>query len=258
MSRTAKQTIIIAIYLALIGSIVFGVYWIWFRPIPSCFDHKQNQNETQIDCGGVCMPCELKYPKPLEVVFAKNLPRSTSQSDVFAELKNPNLTVGASEVDYHITLYGHFDEVLGERDGTTFVYPGTSHYVYEPAFAIGATNVGRVDFAITNVIFEPQDKFYFSDLQATGVALEKNNDVVRLTGTARNGSDLTIDNLSVVGILYDGDKQNVLAVSSTLLKTVLSREQRFFEISFPSSLLQFVPLTGKEPFDIELSAPPLQ
>ncbi len=257
MNRSTKQIIIGSIYLTIFFSITFGVYWNWFRPAPTCFDKRQNQDETSIDCGGGCIACALKYPKKLEVVFAKDLPISATRSDVLAQIKNPNLTVGASVVNYHITLKGHLDEILEERDGTTFVYPGKLKYVYEPSFDVGASNVGSVGFVITDAQFQPEDRFYFKDLVTSDVKFEKNNNALRITGTARNNGDLTIDQLYVTGLIFDYNKHNVLGASATILRMILSREQRFFEITLPTSLLEFIPLTGKEPVDIELSTLPL-
>lgn len=258
MNRATKQLVIGSIYMTIFGLFMFGAYWNWFKPIPTCFDTRQNQNETGVDCGGVCISCALKYPKALEVVSKKILPVAASRSDVLVQIKNPNLTVGAGVIEYHIALRGHVNELLEERDGTTFVYPGKLKYVYESGFGVGATNVSSIEFKVINAEFLPEEQFYFKDLIASNVRLEKQGGSFRIIGTARNNGDLTLDELYVTGLVFDHNKRNVVAVSKTLLRTILGREQRFFEISFPESLLQFVPLTEGELVEIELAAPPLQ
>ncbi|MBI5420748.1 MAG: hypothetical protein HZA35_00310 [Parcubacteria group bacterium] len=259
MNRTTKQLVISSVYLTMFGMLLFGVYLKWFNIAPTCFDSKKNQDEVQIDCGGVCtMSCALKYPQFLQVIFAKSLPVSSSRSDVLAQIKNPNLTVGASEIIYHIALENATGEMLEERDGSTFIYPGKLKYIYESGFNVGATDVENVTLTITDAKFAVEDRFYSKNIITSNVSLEKQKDSLRITGTARNNGDLVIDDLYATGIIYDASKKNVLAASATLVKTVLSRENRFFEINFPSSLLQFLPLTGKEQVEVELAAPPLQ
>jgi|GEM_PF-2730060 len=259
MTRTTKQLVIGSIYLAIFGSLLFGVYVKWFNVAPTCFDNKKNQNEIQTDCGGVCtISCALKYPKSLQVVFVKSLSVSPSRSDVLAQIKNPNLTVGVSEVTYLIALQNAAGETLEERYGSTFVYPGKLKYIYEPGFNVGATDVEKVTLTVTDAKFAVEGRFYSKNLAPSGLNLEKQKDSLRITGIARNNGDLVVEDLYVIGIIYDSGKRNVLAASATLVKTVLSRENRFFEINFPSSLLQTISFTGKEQIEVELSAPPLQ
>ena len=259
MTRTTKQIVIGSIYIAMFLSLVFGVYLKWFNVAPTCFDNKKNQNETQADCGGVCtISCALKYPKSLQVIFAKSLPVSPSRSDVLAQIKNPNLTVGSSEVTYYIALENAAGETLEERYGSTFIYPGKLKYIYEPGFNVSATDVEKVVLTVADAKFAVEDRFYSKNLTPSGLNLEKQKDSLRITGTARNNGDLVVEDLYVTGIIYDQGKRNVLAASATLIKTVVSREDRFFEINFPSSLLQILSFTEKEQIEVELSAPPLE
>jgi len=259
MNRSIKQIIIGSVYLAIFGLFTFGVYLKWFNVAPTCFDNKKNQNEIKTDCGGVCtISCALKYPKPLQVVFSRTLAVSPSRSDVLAQIKNPNLTVGASELSYHIVLEDALGETLEERYGSTFVYPGKLKYIYEPGFNVGATDVENITFTIIDAKFAVEDRFYSKNLTTSGVNLEQQKDSLRITGTARNNGDLVVEDLYVTGIIYDQGKKNILAASATLVKTVVSRESRFFEINFPSPLLQTVSFTGREQIEVELSAPPLQ
>ena len=46
-------------YLFIIGAVA-GLGYLIFKPVASCFDNLQNQNETGVDCGGPCEDCELR------------------------------------------------------------------------------------------------------------------------------------------------------------------------------------------------------
>ena len=61
MERNKKKQIVISlIYVTIFLVIVSWIYYI-IRPVPNCFDGKQNQNEEGVDCAGVCAKkCEIK------------------------------------------------------------------------------------------------------------------------------------------------------------------------------------------------------
>ncbi len=145
--RKQRQTLTIS----LVGFVVLGIVgWVIYSnyPSPTCFDNKKNQDETNIDCGGSCIPCALKHPKQVNLFWARLVPVRTNVYDVAAELQNPNEVLGAPEVDYEFTLFDDFG-VIARRSGKTFLFPQERIHVIEAALETTRKPV-RVEFKVIN------------------------------------------------------------------------------------------------------------
>lgn len=106
------------------GTITAFVLWIFLGAYlnPSCFDNRKNKNEEDIDCGGPCISCEVKRAKAVEVFFAKGIGIRSGTYDLVAEIRNPNETVAAANLDYEFSLSNGSGEIT-KKVGTTFLYP---------------------------------------------------------------------------------------------------------------------------------------
>ena len=65
MPRILKQTLFGLFFLAVFGGVVFWIYQST-RPVLTCFDKIQNQDEEGVDCGGKCqILCRADSIKPI-------------------------------------------------------------------------------------------------------------------------------------------------------------------------------------------------
>ncbi len=89
--RIRKQItilIIVGIFLVLVGT---GIYYAFLKPAPTCFDGIKNQDEEEIDCGGsICISCEIKTLKEVEVIWVQAIPLNQNLYDLAAKIRNPN------------------------------------------------------------------------------------------------------------------------------------------------------------------------
>lgn len=114
--RLRKQIIIGVIFLAIFLSIGSGIY-LAVRPEATCFDNKQNGAETGVDCGGSCIPCDLKNNPPLTLQKSPIFFVTQNQKiDILLTLINTNTTWGAKSFSYTLTLTG----ANGETQNLTF------------------------------------------------------------------------------------------------------------------------------------------
>lgn len=127
--RHQRQAVTISIItffvLVIFGWIAYTVY-----PAPTCFDNRKNQQEMGIDCGGSCIPCALKSPKPVELFWARVIPVRQDIYDVVAEVRNVNEVLGAPVMDYEFTLFDDFG-VIAQRSGSTFLFPQERIHIVE-------------------------------------------------------------------------------------------------------------------------------
>lgn len=146
--RTERQAttlaIIVFVVLAVIAFFAYKVY-----PAPTCFDTRKNQNETGIDCGGSCIPCELKNPKQVDLVWARIIPVRADSFDVAAEIRNPNEVLGVRMLEYEFTLFDGLG-VIARKTGTTFLFPQERMHVIETDLRT-SRRPDRVEFRVMSV-----------------------------------------------------------------------------------------------------------
>jgi len=120
--RFRKQIIIALVFFALLGSVGTGIY-LALRPPASCFDQRKNQGETGLDCGGPCVPCNLKENPPLLVKQAPLLLKaSNNKINVLIQFSNRDSEWGAQEFTYHLIFAGSNGETQ-QLDYADFILP---------------------------------------------------------------------------------------------------------------------------------------
>lgn len=151
--RARRQlAVIIVVLIPLVGL----VFWLVpkFTPAPSCTDNKKNQGEEEVDCGGPCVPCELKHPKPITVFWTRAVPDRANTYDVAAEIQNPNQLLSSANVTYEFTLADTLGTVALKR-GTTFILPQEKIHVIEANLST-TREPNRTEFRVISVAWLPQ------------------------------------------------------------------------------------------------------
>ncbi|MFZ1626695.1 MAG: hypothetical protein WAT81_02710 [Candidatus Moraniibacteriota bacterium] len=124
LTRDTKRLTIITVYCLVFLVIGVGLYLV-FKPKPTCFDGKQNQNERGIDCGGICtMVCMEKIVgNDLLVREITFIPGDRGHYDVVARIFNPNNDIGAASFRYALFLRDDSGEELVRVTGENFILP---------------------------------------------------------------------------------------------------------------------------------------
>lgn len=156
--RRIKQLIYGAVFLGIIFLVIFGVYFIWLKPAPTCFDSKQNQGETGIDCGGPCAPCEQKYAKNLDISWVKNFSNADDKIVLVAEIKNPNLNYGAGDFVYSFDIYNKFGEKAKTISDQSFIYNGEVKYLIK-AIDFKPQDFSKSELSFSQFVWKSKDDF---------------------------------------------------------------------------------------------------
>lgn len=251
--RIRKQLIIIAIiviFLALVGT---GVYLKYFRPVPTCFDGIQNQNEEGIDCGGSCISCERLTIKDIQINWVKFLWLENNGYDLVAKISNPNPNFGLGQLTYIFKLYNAAGQEIKEQRGNSFILPGQEKYLIE-GNVTAAETLGKIDLVIGKVAQEDWQKFNeeyslpnIYVLNKEFKSLDDQSGVSQFSGIIKNDSAFDFDKIIVSIILFDTGKQ-ILGVNKTEANTVLAGEERYF------SALWFSPIKKEALNSIEVQA----
>jgi len=125
--RIRKQIIIALVFLGTFSLIGGGIY-LTHRSAPTCFDNKRNQGEEDVDCGGPCILCELKYNPPLSLSDPPVLlVNQNNKVDILFKITNLSQEWGAQEFSYKVILIGPNQEKQ-EFIKSGFIFPHEIRY----------------------------------------------------------------------------------------------------------------------------------
>lgn len=200
-------------------------------------DGKRNQNETGVDCGGLCGACVvepiLEDIRVLETSWV--LGGKGNVYDVVGKISNPNNDYGASSVPYTFRVLDASGGVLLEKVGTSFILPKEEKYIVETSLSLSGTPL-RVELALGKVGWE---KFAgYKEKPALEVFNKNYEQIVsgvgfgQAKGLVVNNSPFDFTNLGIVVVLRDGAGK-VVALQKTEQNTLRSGQQRDFTLLWP-------------------------
>lgn len=156
MTRSTKQFLYGGFYLAILAIIIAFIYLYFFKSIPTCFDQIQNQNETDIDCGGVCGSCAIHQAKQPKVLDSLYLTGANNQLLVLAQLQNPNSLVSISKIPYRAILFDKNNQALGMFKSSANLYAGESRWVSFVGEVPDPTKISSLKIELDLAIFNDQ------------------------------------------------------------------------------------------------------
>ncbi|HRZ30220.1 MAG TPA: hypothetical protein P5274_00910 [Candidatus Paceibacterota bacterium] len=127
-------------FFVLIGLVIFFIY----KPAPSCFDGRQNQDEQGVDCGGVCNLACVGQIRPLKITWVRPLKVNDGWYDLVARVENLNVTLGNRNLPYTFSVYDTDNVLINTRSGATFVNPNDVFLIFESRVETGERIVGKV------------------------------------------------------------------------------------------------------------------
>lgn len=234
MSNTNKKISIILIYLAVFLIIVFTVYK-FLQPKPTCNDGIINQNEEQVDCGGVCAPCvqEISVDE-IEIIESGFVYGGNNKFDVFAKIKNPNYQYGSSSFEYHFILKDSSGNIIGEKKETGFILPYETKYIIETNIESNQSPAG-LEVIISG---EQWEEFSGYEEPALGIYNKRFSDseggafTAEAVGFMRNDSYFDFGSIKI-NIILKNEQEDVVAVNTSVLNTIKSGEEREFRVTWP-------------------------
>ncbi|MDO8558226.1 MAG: FxLYD domain-containing protein [bacterium] len=247
--RFYKQIIIATIFLI----VVLGVsFWVWrvTRPQPTCSDGIKNQNEQDIDCGGICALACMKEPMygAVSLLRTQFFKVSESAYDVIGEVENKNIDFGSPSFGYEFALLDAEGEVLASRKGTSYILPREKKRIGEqrletskPVASVRLTMFDEVwievnEFASANL--------YVRNKEFSPVFERSSPAGYKASGVVVNQTGFDFGQVDIVVVLKD-DSGKELAIGVTEMRTLKNGDQRFFEVRWP------YPLSDVSRFDVD-------
>jgi hypothetical protein len=231
MERHLKQLTIALMYLLILAIIAGGIYLLIKPELPSCSDGIQNQGEVGIDCGGPCSFCPERLRKDLEIIFTEAIETQDNYVDLVAKIKNPNRDWGADSFSYLFELYDVSGNLIVSREGNSYVLPHETKYAIEQRI-LADSEIFSVEFKITDIAWQELVDYKEVELLVRNLEFKQSENLSQLTGTLENRSSYDLDKIGIYTVLLDKDS-NILGAGKTEIRTLLSKESRYFEIKWP-------------------------
>ena len=227
MSRTLKQLTFGSAFFIIFALAALGAYSFYFRSSPSCTDNKQNQSESGVDCGGSCIPCEVKG---LNIITEEIKIFSTSKSQItlLAKVRNPSQNFSAS-FSYKFNLGG---TLAGQRElrGRETLAPQKIQYIVVPNLPIDEERINGVSLDISELNWNENNLPVLNIRVNSQSNVDKNR--VTVTGVLSNNSAANLPTIKLTALLFDREGK-ALNVSITELEKVEAFSERQFIVFFP-------------------------
>lgn len=235
MKRILKQFLYGSIFIVIILVVVWGVYAVFLKSAPTCFDKIQNQGETGVDCGGPCVSCEINHLEKIRVK-STNLFKSEDGIGVVVSIQNPNVNWGANNFNYNIKIKNGLGEIVDEINGKTFIYAGEFKYLIIPVTDVKSSDAVSVVFSISNITWKNKKDFKKPDLVILDTRITKDEgDYLKVSGKIENRDEQDYSSVYVSAILYSYSG-NLLAASKTKINLIKKFNSTSFSIIFPKNL----------------------
>jgi hypothetical protein len=225
-SRRRKRIILALIFFVLIVLIGLPIFFLFYRA-PTCFDKKQNGNETEVDCGGSCQLLCTTQSLPL---LLKGDPRvlkiKENTFELVAAIENPNANGEIYRAGYTFKLYGNSSAIpLKLVEGETYVPKGSTFAIFEGPFVL---EEGAVPNRVT---FEWKEESLVWRKGATGTTrllvkdlnLSREDIHPRLDASIENLSLEDVSNIELVALISN-DTDSIFAASKTFIDRLSVRE----------------------------------
>lgn len=228
--RTIKQTIIAFIFISILVGLGFLIYFYLIKPGPTCFDGIKNQNEEEIDCGGVCLSCELVYIRDIEVLSVKVLPIQGNFYDLVAEIKNPNQNYGSGHVPYKFELYDTQDNLITEYSGITYILPNQTKYLLKIK-AESNKPIKQVELSFGQVEWEKPESYQAPQLgvqhKEYRLLSDEEPGFAQVRAVLVNKTGFDLDRVDIDILLFDSSNR-LVAININEIRTFLADQERDF------------------------------
>lgn len=228
MSRRLTKQIFIAFIFFIILAVGFFLIYFAVQLEPSCSDGIKNQNETDIDCGGVCSSCELARPEKIEVVWSKAVLSQNNFYDVAVKINNPNQNLGSNQIPYALRLYDRNNVLAGERSGTTFILPNQTKYIIELKIE-SAEVVNNIQISFGEIKWQLSEESLprLTILQKEYSRLDNTPEGDQVKGIIVNESEVSFSKVYVSILLFDSDHK-LVGLNIAEIENLLTGQKRSF------------------------------
>lgn len=199
---------------------------------PTCFDGKQNQEETGIDKGGPCKLLDEMAQQPLSVLWARAFGVRDGVYSAVAYVENPNPNSGIKSMTYQFKLYSERNILLAERFGRVPILPGKIIPILETNIKTGNRKVVRAFFQFLGreVWIEMYDPT--KELEIYDETLSNLDSTPRIDAKIKNAGVGEKNEVVLIATVFD-TVGNAFATSRTFVENIKPGEEQPIAFTWP-------------------------
>ena len=214
---------------------VFLIIYPKLTKLPTCFDAKQNGDETGVDCGGSCvLACVFQVDK-ISIFWARAFQVVPGRYNAVAYLENHNTNTAVYKLKYRFRFADKNNIYIGKREGETYIPPSGKFAVFEPAIDVGNSVPVYTTFEFTETpvwVQVPIEKINQLKVLISNINLKNEDTAPMLSATIKNDSLFIIPEVNIVVILYD-QIGNAVSTSRTFLDQLKAEESKEINFTWP-------------------------
>ena len=237
-----RQTFYLILLILSLSIIGFLIIYPRFNKPPTCFDGKQNGNETGMDCGGSCVRACLDQVEQPSILWARAFKVIPGRYNAVAYLVNHNKNAAVKKINYRFRFADANNVYIGKREGSTIIPPAGNFAVFEPGIDIGNSIPVYVTFEFTEIpLWQqiPQETIEQLKILISNIQLTDEKTSPRLSAIVKNNSLFTIPDVDVVTILYDANN-NAVSASRTYLTELAPLQKTDINFTWPEAFTDTV------------------
>lgn len=237
LSWSARRKILyITILLVVFGTpLGFYIHQKLQKPA-SCFDGIKNQDERDVDCGGICHIACFNYVKQdPDVQWSRAYYVAKGAYNLVAYVQNPNVDYISQPAKYIFKVYDENNVLITSREGVTAIPTSKVFPIFEPAVQTGEKIPKIVTFEFTEPVVWLE---YFGnkpELEVTEQRLSRLDTSPKLDAHVVNRTLNTYQNVEVVAIIYDEEGNGVLS-SRTIIDKIGDKGQADLVFTWPEPI----------------------
>ena len=208
-----------------------------YAPKDSCSDGVRNQNEEDVDCGGVCKNVCVPVAKYDLGVASTGYVESglTNKYDIYGEVKNPNEDFGSKDFQYSFTIKDAQGKEIAKKSGTSFILPGELKYIVENNIESSSVPA-KIELSVSDPVwieFRGYEKPQLKIVNKTYNEISSGVGFSEAIGLLKNDSPFDWNVIKIQIVLKDSGGK-IEALNSTEMRTVKSGENREFRAYWPN------------------------
>lgn len=231
-----KRSLYLSVIFGVLAIVVAVPLSIWLYDPATCFDNEMNQGETAVDRGGPCRLLDERSLMPHAVLWTRAFQVRDGTYTAVAYIENPNASAAVMRAPYRMRFYDDRNVPVAEREGVTYIMPGTITPVFEGQIDSGERSISRTFFEFAGPLTWEQGSDASNDIQIENKQISA-GEAPRVTADAYNTSIKRIEDIRFVAVAFDSTG-NAFAASQTALAALEADDRQQIVFTWPSPFIR--------------------
>lgn len=223
-----RQLFFFFLFLFILAAAAGGALW-RFWPRPSCQDGRENQDESGVDCGGVCAAVCPNEALAVKVMWARVMPLGAGVYDVAVLVENQNPDLILVNLPYNLRLVDEDNLFITRVTGVLALAPREQFVIFKTNVDVGRRQPARALFDFTGPPIWQRGRDN-PELTVSDQRFTANPPL--LQARLVNNSLKPYRGIEIAAVLSD-NLRNAFAASLTLVEELAPGETREISFSWP-------------------------